>query len=262
LNSDATIDSSFGNPYDFDKHVLSINYISSNNILVGGSFRHPRIGFVKLTSTGSFSTFGINLPNDTYGISDGGPDIYDGGNYINTNNTQLYNDITEDNVESLLSIPSTHVQAKDDNAQDASSPYLYKYIPNPLTSVIRNGSFYKMPNWMETFSNNQVGYGFDQTGMWFINNANGTTYPIRSNFNIADTETSVIIFTFIHDTYCSDQGICVYKADTPPEWDWETNATRIALSYNCDTVYIYGQSEETEGPPNLVVGQTYPAKAR
>ena len=261
LNSDATIDSSFGNPYDFDKSVLSINYISSNSILVGGNFRHPRIGFVKLTSTGSFSTFGINLPNDTYGISDGGPDIYDGGNYINTNNTQLYNDITEDNVESLLSIPSTHVQAKDDNAQDASSPYLYKYIPNPLTSVIKNGSFYKMPNWMETFSNNQVGYGFDQTGMWFINNANGTTYPIRSNFNIADTETSVIIFTFIHDTYCSDQGICVYKADTPPEWDWGINATRIALSCNCGTVNIYGQSAETEGPPNLVVGQTYTAKA-
>lgn len=262
LNSDGTIDSSFGNPYDFDERVLGINYVSSNSILVGGQFRHPRIGFVKLTSTGSFSTFGINLPNDTYGINDGGPDIYDDANYINTNNTQLYNDIAQDNVNALLSIPSTHVQAHDDKAYDASSPYYdYKYIPAPLTSVIRNGSFYKKPDWMETFSNDQVGYGFDQTGMWFINDADGTTYPIRSNFDIADTETCVIIFTFIHDTFCSDQGICVYNASTPPEWDWGTNATRIALSYNCDTIYIYGQLAETEGAANLVEGRTYTAKA-
>lgn len=261
LNSDATIDSSFGNPYDFDERVRSINYISSNNILVGGEFRHPRIGFVKLTSTGSFGTFGINLPNDTYGIDDGGPDIYDSANYINTNNTQLYNDIDQEDVNALLSIPSTHVQANADNAHDASSPYLYKYIPDPLTAVIRNGSFYKMPDWMETFSNNQVGYGFDQTGMWFINDADGTTYPIRSNFDIADTETCVIIFTFIHDTFCSDQGICVYKADTPPEWDWGPNATRIALSYNCANIQIYGQSAENEGVATLIEGRTYTAKA-
>ena len=261
LNSDGTIDSSFGNPYDFDERVLGINYVSSNSILVGGQFRHPRIGFVKLTSTGSFSTFGINLPNDTYGISDGGNDMYDGANFINTNNTQLYDDIKEDNTEPILSIPSTHVQANDNNAYDIFSPYFYKYIPDPLTAVIRNGSFYKKPDWMETFSNNQVGYGFDQTGMWFINNADGTTYPIRSNFDIADTETCVIIFTFIHDTFCSDQGICVYNASTPPEWGWGTNATRIALSYNCPTVYIYGQLAETQGPANLVEGRTYTAKA-
>jgi len=261
LNSDGTIDSSFGNPYDFDKSVLSINYISSNSILVGGNFRHPRIGFVKLTSTGSFSTFGINLPNDTYGIHDGGPDIYDDANFINTNNTQLYNDITAGDVVGSLSIPSTHVQANDDNAYDASSPYDRKYIPSPLTSVIRNGSFYKMPDWMETFSNDQVGYGFDQNGMWFVNNADGTTYPIRSNFDIADTDTCVITFTFIHDTYCSDQGICVYKADTPPEWYWGTNGTRIALSYNCPAVYIYGQSAQIQDVADLVDGQTYTAKA-
>ena len=261
LNSDGTIDSSFGNPYDFDKSVLSINYISSNSILVGGNFRHPRIGFVELTSTGSFSTFGINLPNDTYGIHDGGSDIYDDANFINTNNTQLYNDITAGDVVGSLSIPSTHVQANDYNAYDASSPYDRKYIPSPLTSVIRNGSFYKMPDWMEKFSNAQVGYGFDQNGMWFVNNADGTTYPIRSNFDIADTDTCVITFTFIHDTYCSDQGICVYKASTPPVWNWGINGTRIALSYNCPTVYIYGQSAYAEGVVDLVDGQTYTAKA-
>ena len=261
LNSDGTIDSSFGNPYDFDEIILSINYVSSNSILVGGEFRHPRIGFVKLTSTGSFSTFGINLPNDTYGIRDGGPDIYDGANYINTNNTQLYNDINQDNVDPIFSIPSTHVQAQDDVAYDASSPYGYKYVPTPLTSIIRNGSFYKLPDWMETFSNNQVGYGFDQTGMWFVNDANGTTYPIRSNFDIPDTDACVITFTFIHDTFCSDQGICVYNASMPPEWSWGINATRIALSYDCESIYIYGQLSETQGGADLVEGQTYTAKA-
>ena len=134
LNSDGSLDSSFGNPYNFDAVVFNINYISSNEILVGGSFRHPRIGLAKLTNTGSFSSLGINLPDDTYGI-EGGFDtqkMYNHANFINTNNTQLYNDIKENDVNSYLSVPCTHVQATFPFLYDASSPYLYRYLPAPL----------------------------------------------------------------------------------------------------------------------------------
>ena len=44
-------------------------------------------------------------------IDDGGEDMYDGGNALNTNYTQLYNDIKEDNVNDSLNIPYTHTQS-------------------------------------------------------------------------------------------------------------------------------------------------------
>lgn len=48
------------------------------------------------------------------GISDGGDDMYDGANYLNTNLTQIWDDVKEDNVNSELAIPYTHTQSETD----------------------------------------------------------------------------------------------------------------------------------------------------
>ena len=50
-------------------------------------------------------------------IDDGCNDMYDGGNLFNTNLTQLYADISGDNVNHTLSIPYTHSQNTDDLIQ-------------------------------------------------------------------------------------------------------------------------------------------------
>ena len=49
--------------------------------------------------------------------------MYDDGNFINTNLTQLFEDISGDNVEKLLSVPNTHSAAIDENdLEDEGSP--------------------------------------------------------------------------------------------------------------------------------------------
>jgi len=67
-------------------------------------------------------------------IINGCDDMYDSGNLYNTNLTQLYVDIAEDNVDYNLSIPYTHTQ--DDNDSNCS------YTNPPMDGTIVNGSSY------------------------------------------------------------------------------------------------------------------------
>lgn len=73
-----------------------------------------------------------NTPNM---IDDGGSDMYDGGNALNTNLTQLYVDIKEDNINTTLNIPYTHTQATSYNDD-------YLYANPPMDGGISNGSSY------------------------------------------------------------------------------------------------------------------------
>lgn len=68
-------------------------------------------------------------------ISDGGGDMYDGGNALNTNYTQLYDDIKEDNQNDTLNIPYTHTQATS-NGDD------YLYVTPPMDGDIADGTDY------------------------------------------------------------------------------------------------------------------------
>lgn len=68
-------------------------------------------------------------------IDDGGRDMYDTGNAINTNFTQLYADIKEDELNSSLNIPYTHTQA--DNTE---SDMLY--ATPPMDGIISDSDDY------------------------------------------------------------------------------------------------------------------------
>lgn len=68
-------------------------------------------------------------------ISDGGDDMYDGGNALNTNLTQLYDDIKEDNYDPLLNIPYTHTQVVSSNDD-------YLYATPPMDGTIAPGTLF------------------------------------------------------------------------------------------------------------------------
>ena len=74
-------------------------------------------------------------------INDGGQDMYDEGNCLNTNLTQNYNDITNDNVSLDNSIPYTHTQAPELNP-DTSTDWDDDYVNPPKDGSIADGSDY------------------------------------------------------------------------------------------------------------------------
>jgi hypothetical protein len=77
------------------------------------------------------------------GIEDGGDDMYDGANYLNTNLTQVYADVNESQsddgddggVKAMASIPYTHTQA--DNQDDDN-----EYIDPPMDGTVQDGTNY------------------------------------------------------------------------------------------------------------------------
>jgi hypothetical protein len=78
--------------------------------------------------------------NPMPGIEDGGDDMYDGGNYMNTNLTNIYDVLkggeTDNNDElAAASIPYTHTQP--DNEDDDN-----EYINPPMDGEVRNGDLY------------------------------------------------------------------------------------------------------------------------
>lgn len=116
------------------------------------------------------------------------------------------------------------------------------------------------PSWIETYPNPSVSYGFDETGLWFQGNADELSYPVRSNYDIPETNVTNIVFTFIHDHDCNDQGVCIFHNSLAPIWQWNDDVSRIAFQMNCDTPTIKGQNSETEGNAVLQIGQTYTGK--
>lgn len=82
---------------------------------------------------------GVNLFYDEQGasnmIDDGGDDMYDGGNALNTDLTQGYASIKEDNIDASMNIPYTHTTSTVTNDD-------YLYANPPMDGTIQNGSSY------------------------------------------------------------------------------------------------------------------------
>jgi uncharacterized delta-60 repeat protein len=132
LNSDGTKDSTFVTGYGFGddgpyegQRVQDILLDNNKIICVGGLGNYggkALYGFAKLSSTGSLDSERL-FRYVSFGINDGYNDMYDDANFINTNLTQLFEDISGDNVEELLSVPNTHSAAVDESdLEDEGSP--------------------------------------------------------------------------------------------------------------------------------------------
>jgi hypothetical protein len=117
------------------------------------------------------------------------------------------------------------------------------------------------PNWLDYYATDSkvadTNFGFDPAGMWFSGDSEGAAYPIRTNYDTASNESLQVTWTF-NQSDCSDQSVCFFKADQTPNWSWGDDSSRIAISVNCDDLYIYGQSNEvfclslSEGSPYTI----------
>lgn len=118
------------------------------------------------------------------------------------------------------------------------------------------------PSWLSYYPNAQkttegVHFGFENDGMFFSGDSNGVSYPIRTNFDYPSNQPIKIVYTILHNDGCSDHGVCVYKADFEPEWDWGFNETRISLNINCGIPELDGQGQGGEGGMYFTVGNYY-----
>jgi hypothetical protein len=123
-----------------------------------------RYNFVRLTSTGSLIVCRNRFDTTTTGIANGGKNMFDNGLSFNTNLTQLYGDIDNDNVDVSLSIPSTHVQAYTSDPYDRDGVFLYE--PDD-TSLVKSGDDY-----------------FGSDSEYFTNMYEGMFVLVANNINI------------------------------------------------------------------------------
>jgi hypothetical protein len=106
-------------------------------------------------------------------------------------------------------------------------------------------TLHSIPCWLSLYQE-QTGkfinkdFGFDDHGLWFIGDAEG--YPVQTNVEFDTNDVAEVIFTVDHNYNCSDQGICFFKSDVIPEWQWGTDSSRIAFQINCPEPFIYGTS--------------------
>jgi uncharacterized delta-60 repeat protein len=164
LNTDGSLDESFSSGFGFTPaghnwgpQTNDIKLDSNGNIYVAGSFTDynhaARFQYAKLNTNGVLQEWSVLPAFKQMGIDDGMRDVYDSGNFINTNLTQLYLDIKcyggnnaisggeggcSDNYEK--SIPSTHTMAwnadgdaEDDFYDDSFPNDLAKYRYQPIT---------------------------------------------------------------------------------------------------------------------------------
>ena len=112
---------SFETPLDLDTvlQLLNANYSTITNVVESG-----RLFYFSDEPEGSG---GYNM------IEDGGEDMYDGANYFNTNLTQPWEDIIENDANDSLNIPYTHTQSLYENIP---------YLNPPMDGQIEDGSNY------------------------------------------------------------------------------------------------------------------------
>jgi len=162
LNTDGTLDSSFATSTSFDFGVTQIKYLGDNSIWAAGLFSKPRRNIVKLNHLGVPGSFGLPIEVNTLGIKDGGNDLYDWGNFINTDvhlyvidgNEEVvppYSELKEggifgqDSYEpgvTFYATPSTHTQAAYQSNYDFDNIYYYGYKPTVFDGEVKSGTDY------------------------------------------------------------------------------------------------------------------------
>ena len=171
LNSDGTLDNSFESGRGFNDNTdnwggARVNSIavSVDSVFYAGNFssydRSARWAYAVTDVDGALSSFSVKPPNPTFGINDGFQDMYDGGNFFNTNLTQLFDSIKEDNVSGNLSIPNTHTPCwenadlEEDFRDDSSDTYDENGVSyRPVADgEVKDGSAYFGPS-SEYFTN-------------------------------------------------------------------------------------------------------------
>jgi hypothetical protein len=92
-------------------------------------------------------------------------------------------------------------------------------------------------------------FGWDSDGVWFTDavgtEGGSTSYPIFTDFTVAQNEPVIVRFDVNINDECSDMGVCVYVDGDTPEWSYGTNTTRIAAQFDCLDLALYGRTTQT-----------------
>lgn len=146
----------------------------------------------------------ITQDGKSYGISDGGDDMYDGANFMNTELTQSYESLQADglNGDGEFSIPITHTPAPGEGEGDYTNPpkdgvvvdgsdyfgvgseYFTNMYPNLFVMMADNITVNEFSTWG---NNGADGSGVD-TGTLFPVSANGQNYTVfyKSIYDASD----------------------------------------------------------------------------
>lgn len=153
FNTDGSKDSSFNVEYGFNDNgdwsggrVQHIHVTSVGDILCVGTFSHyngrPLYGFAKINSMGILQSEKLFKYNSAVGISDGWDDMYDSGNFINTNLTQLFSEVSGDSANYEACIPYTHTAAVDESGlESAWENSEVEYVPS-MDGIVVEGDDY------------------------------------------------------------------------------------------------------------------------
>jgi hypothetical protein len=91
-------------------------------------------------------------------------------------------------------------------------------------------------------------FGWDSEGLWFGNEVStGPSYPVFTDFTISATDAVTVEFNVDIQDECSDIGLCIYLDGDTPEWEFGTNATRIAAQFDCESPQLVGRITAYEG---------------
>ena len=162
LNTDGTLDETFSTSTSFDFGVTQIKYLGVNDIWVSGLFSKPRRNIVKLNNLGIPGGFGLPIAVNTCGIKDGGNDLYDWANFINTDvhmyhplsgtptvvpyaelaNGGIFEEPFNIPEVSFYAIPSTHTQCAYQSNYDLANTYYYDYKPTVFDGRVKSGTNY------------------------------------------------------------------------------------------------------------------------
>jgi len=149
FNTDGTKDTSFNVGIGVGDHtndwegarIQNIVITSGGDVLCVGGFNsfgdRAVYGFLKLSSTGQIDTSKRLFGYVSFGIGDGGDDMYDGSNFLNTNLTQAWEDVQGNNADRGSCIPYTHSACLDeDNFQEYenSDPVYNPFMDGQVSS--------------------------------------------------------------------------------------------------------------------------------
>lgn len=146
FNTDGTKDTSFDIGYGFGDDSTDWNgqrvqniLLHNNKVICVGNMENyggkALYSFAKLSATGDLDSEML-FKYTSFGIDDGYDDMYDSGNFINTNLTQSFDDIAGGSVSVFSSIPNTHYAALNEGPFEIQGG---EGTPSPTYEPIMNG---------------------------------------------------------------------------------------------------------------------------
>jgi len=146
--------------------------------------------------------------------------------------------------------------------------YINGTAVSDIVTPTANGTFSTLPDFLEFVRGTSLRAGQTSEGVFFSGNAGNEniSYPVRTNFPIDGTVKVVVTLDMVVNDECSDFSICVLdgsEGGIQPQWQWSSNPTRIAASYNCTTPHIYTLNDgitsgyDLPGPDTYRVRFTY-----